>query len=616
MLGNSKKKYIAASVILSFAVLLSSCGKAASSGDVTGDVTDDAAVDVTSEIITEEHRTVDTEGTISLDDSRFVTLDQNSSMQIDREGNATLLELTEGMLFFNIAKKLGPDESLSIVANGTTVDIHGTSGVISVNDKGRYSLYLTDGEVKITARNPETGEEKTQTVTAPAKVSVYLYSDRPMGQTLEFVVVPLEPDMLPPFAVNQIYSDEELMAKITEQSGWTVTGISNVHDMIEDGSYEPAISDAVLLGIAEPDDIAKAIGLVADAPVSPAELSEADQVADDDQGVNNAAGDAPGQEEPATSADGRQFANAQIAPSTPNSLGVAYIREDGIWVLTDGTLFDPAFYAASDPEVVKAFGNDPNALLQHYLLFGRYENRPTYLSEEVRLQQELERKNQEVIEQLLWAQINAQNQPPAPEPAPEPAPGPEPESEPEPEPSNDPALGNDPENDPNNENDPDPGNDPNSANDPDPEQIPEVTVVNRIEICYNSDSISSVYYVESDTENDRIYKAKIAECNEFTVEEVVVEEAEYLLYYGSGIYIVVNDSPLDDISENVESAYTYVGFAESIPVCVCETNVYENPIAIFEEAGENRYETELPDTDLTLTYYGGDQVCGLDQTEP
>ena len=77
-----------------------------------------------------------------------------------------------------------------------------------------------------------------------------------------------------------------------------------------------------------------------------------------------------------------------IAPN----MFVAYIREDGIWVLTDGTLFDPAFYAASDPEVVKAFGNDPNALLQHYLLFGRYENRPTYLSEEVRAQQELEAK--------------------------------------------------------------------------------------------------------------------------------------------------------------------------------------------------------------------------------
>ncbi len=588
MFGNSKKKWTAISVILSFAVMLASCGKAASSGDVNGEVT--------AEIITEEHRTVDTEGTFNLDDTKFVTLDKNSSVQIDREGKAIMLELTEGMLFFNVSQKLAPDESLQIIADGTSIDIHGTSGVICCNDKGRYSLYLTDGEIEIKARNPENGEEKTQKVKAPVKVSVYLYSDRPTGQTLEFVEVPLEPDMLPPFAANQIYSDVELMTKITDQTGWTVTDISKVHDEIVDGSYEPATSDAVQLGFAEPDDIAKKMGLVAEEPKK-AESPAGPPVA----------GIEPEQPaESAKSADGRQIANAQTAPSAPNSLGVAYIREDGIWVLTDGTLFDPAFYAASDPEVVKAFGNDPNALLQHYLLFGRYENRPTYLSEEVRVQMELEAKNREVIAQLLWAQINAQNQTPAPASAPAPDPGP----------GNDPGPGYDPA----------PGNDPGPGNDPDPGQTPEITAVQSISVVNITDFISSVYYVESDNGNYRVYKAKRVGSNDpaaAPVSDLAVEMVEELLYYGSGIYFALNEAPLDEESldeesENVTSAYTYVGFAEGVPVCVCETeDDYENPVGTFEEAetGDDCYETELPGIDLTLVYHEDDGCSELRDEE-
>ena len=588
MFGNSKKKWTAISVILSFAVMLASCGKAASSGDVNGEVT--------AEIITEEHRTVDTEGTFNLDDTKFVTLDKNSSVQIDREGKAIMLELTEGMLFFNVSQKLAPDESLQIIADGTSIDIHGTSGVICRNDKGRYSLYLTDGEIEIKARNPENGEEKTQKVKAPVKVSVYLYSDRPTGQTLEFVEVPLEPDMLPPFAANQIYSDVELMTKITDQTGWTVTDISKVHDEIVDGSYEPATSDAVQLGFAEPDDIAKKMGLVAEEPKK-AESPAGPPVA----------GIEPEQPaESAKSADGRQIANAQTAPSAPNSLGVAYIREDGIWVLTDGTLFDPAFYAASDPEVVKAFGNDPNALLQHYLLFGRYENRPTYLSEEVRVQMELEAKNREVIAQLLWAQINAQNQTPAPASAPAPDPGP----------GNDPGPGYDPA----------PGNDPGPGNDPDPGQTPEITAVQSINVVNITDFISSVYYVESGNGNYRVYKAKRVGSNDpaaAPVSDLAVEMVEELLYYGSGIYFALNEAPLDEESldeesENVTSAYTYVGFAEDVPVYVCETeDDYENPVGTFEESesGDDCYETELPGIDLTLVYHDSDECCELRDEE-
>lgn len=37
--------------------------------------------------------------------------------------------------------------------------------------------------------------------------------------------------------------------------------------------------------------------------------------------------------------------------------------------------FDPAFYAAQYPDVVAAYGTDPNALYSHYLSFGKNEKR-------------------------------------------------------------------------------------------------------------------------------------------------------------------------------------------------------------------------------------------------
>ncbi|WP_029230817.1 L,D-transpeptidase [Butyrivibrio sp. VCB2006] len=49
-------------------------------------------------------------------------------------------------------------------------------------------------------------------------------------------------------------------------------------------------------------------------------------------------------------------------------MGISYVR-------ANASDFDPAFYAASYPDVVAAYGNDPNALYSHYLTFGKNEHR-------------------------------------------------------------------------------------------------------------------------------------------------------------------------------------------------------------------------------------------------
>ncbi len=43
--------------------------------------------------------------------------------------------------------------------------------------------------------------------------------------------------------------------------------------------------------------------------------------------------------------------------------------------LSDGTVFDPVFYAERYPDVVEALGNDAKALANHYLQYGKAEGR-------------------------------------------------------------------------------------------------------------------------------------------------------------------------------------------------------------------------------------------------
>ncbi len=62
-----------------------------------------------------------------------------------------------------------------------------------------------------------------------------------------------------------------------------------------------------------------------------------------------------------------------------NSAVVGTDPETGGLILKDGTIFDPDYYAKANPDVVKNFGSDAESLLNHYLTFGKNENRPASL---------------------------------------------------------------------------------------------------------------------------------------------------------------------------------------------------------------------------------------------
>lgn len=58
------------------------------------------------------------------------------------------------------------------------------------------------------------------------------------------------------------------------------------------------------------------------------------------------------------------YNNTTVTTKTNNSI-----------LLSDGTIFDPDYYARTYPDVYTALGGDPTTLLNHYLNFGRHEGR-------------------------------------------------------------------------------------------------------------------------------------------------------------------------------------------------------------------------------------------------
>ena len=65
---------------------------------------------------------------------------------------------------------------------------------------------------------------------------------------------------------------------------------------------------------------------------------------------------------------------------------IASKNDDGTINLKDGTLFDPDYYANTNPDVVEKFGSSDEDLLAHYLIFGKNEDRaPSEKAEQEKL---------------------------------------------------------------------------------------------------------------------------------------------------------------------------------------------------------------------------------------
>ena len=83
---------------------------------------------------------------VGLDDTKIITLQNDSRAEFTKQGKHLELNLTKGAVFFNVTEKLQPDETFEIKTSTMTAGIRGTSGMVYYDQQDdRDSLIVTDG---------------------------------------------------------------------------------------------------------------------------------------------------------------------------------------------------------------------------------------------------------------------------------------------------------------------------------------------------------------------------------------------------------------------------------------------------------------------------------------
>jgi hypothetical protein len=145
----------------------------------------------------------------------MVTIMQESDAEFHQRGKKMRLFLRDGALFFNIAKPLEEDETFVIETSTMAVGIRGTSGYITTDEGGNSVIYLTSGKVEVTGYNHDEDVSDSVKISAGQKVTVIITDDG-----VELVVEDISEDSLPSDIFPEIFSDDDLLDEILDETDW------------------------------------------------------------------------------------------------------------------------------------------------------------------------------------------------------------------------------------------------------------------------------------------------------------------------------------------------------------------------------------------------------------
>ncbi|MBP8969599.1 MAG: FecR domain-containing protein [Lachnospiraceae bacterium] len=334
---------------------------------------------------------------IGLDDYKVVTLDEVSRAEFNQSGKYLNLNLRKGSLFFEVDKALADDETFEIETSTMIVGIRGTSGWVSVAGENE-SLIVTDGHIHLIGTNPVTGEVKEIEVSAGQRVSVYLYNDREVDSIM-FELEDITERDLPDFVLARLRENPELLDRVINATGWDKPWI------LGEDETEPEQEE-------EPDEGGN------DSTTSTTPEPEPDNV--DETGDSDEVGDIGGNDNDHEPVADNTNVVTPVAVPTVSALDrqkeeakakIASVNDDGTLTLTDGTVFDPEYYAERYPEVAEVYGDDAESLLAHYIAHGSEEGRYASNDEEqaAELAEDLARLEEQ--KQASDASDNQQTQP-------------------------------------------------------------------------------------------------------------------------------------------------------------------------------------------------------------
>ncbi len=301
---------------------------------------------------------------VGLDEYKIITLNEDSRAEFNKLGKKLDLSLVEGSMYVDVQKKLASDETFNIHTSSMIVGIRGTS-VLVENKAGIESITVTNGVVHLTGTNNVTGESKEIDVPAGKTITVYLYNNR-VVDSIMFEITDANYKDLPEFVKAYLREHPETVEKIIEGTDWKAEDLTGSSDNSSSSSSEGGEGDGTPATTTGGEDTGgddtggEDTGGEADGPAG-----EGEGETGEGEGAT-VEGNEAGAEGPLTAAQLKEARDQIVFTNT----------ENGCLLLGDGTIFDPAYYAAANPEVVAKYGNSTEALVWHYLHRGKAEGRP------------------------------------------------------------------------------------------------------------------------------------------------------------------------------------------------------------------------------------------------
>jgi ferric-dicitrate binding protein FerR (iron transport regulator) len=146
---------------------------------------------------------------ISLDDTKAVTVGENSSVSLRQDGKKLELDLESGAMYFSIAKPLEAEESFTIRTSDMLLGIRGTAGQVEKTGETETAVILASGHALISAA---TGEE--QAIRAGQRVVI-----TQSASGAQFTVSEITPEEYPDLLLEELAFDERLLAEAAAQNG-------------------------------------------------------------------------------------------------------------------------------------------------------------------------------------------------------------------------------------------------------------------------------------------------------------------------------------------------------------------------------------------------------------
>ncbi|MBR5793703.1 MAG: FecR domain-containing protein, partial [Anaerotignum sp.] len=184
---------------------------------------------------------------ISLDDTKVVKLDANSSVEVQKSGKSLTLYLSSGNIFFNVKEKLSGGESFYIKTSTMTTGVRGTSGCVRVIGPRVTELHLLTGELEVYVEHPGLGicDYKVLKAGQKARSMIAEYSMAEVGRQAAIVIEKLGANEVCGICSEEISRSMALQNRMILEGGFTVEEVESIvanHD--ERLAHDEAVADA------------------------------------------------------------------------------------------------------------------------------------------------------------------------------------------------------------------------------------------------------------------------------------------------------------------------------------------------------------------------------------